>query len=150
MGPGAVCSEPATIPGSCACLSLGHSLGLQWHCGLSHQMGSNDVRAQVCCHLFLQSCCGVLPPWGPQWYYGCLWQLENFSPGHIDLLLPPLKVALATVLDGWGFPMGSKPRPLLGTTAALWALSRDGKVVMWGLRAAVAHSHSLTRMWSHL
>ena len=46
--------------------------------------------------------------------------------------------------------MGSEPVPLRGTVAALWALPPHRKVIMWGLRPAVACSNSRTKMCSHL
>lgn len=36
-----------------------------------------------------------------------------------------------------GPPHWSEPGPLPGTVAALWAFPLDGKVIMWGLRAAI-------------
>lgn len=52
---------------------------------------------------------------------------------HIDLLPPLLIVTLATVLGGWGFFKGSETGPLVGTTAALWALPLVRKEFTHGL-----------------
>ena len=46
--------------------------------------------------------------------------------------------------------MGSKPGPLSGTVAVLWALPPDEKVIMWGFRAASTCSRSHTKALSHL
>ena len=68
----------------------------------------------------------------------------------VDLPTPLLKVSPAAVLRGQCFFVGSEPRPLVGTTAAWWALAAAGKVFMHGLKAASASSYSHTKVCSHL
>ena len=110
---------------------------------------SNRAGAQGCCCLLPQLRQGMLPPSGLQWYCGHSQQPGNRSPMCVDSLPSLLTVTPAAVLGGQGFLMGSNPGPLFGTTAALWALLPDRKVITWGLSAAMTCSHIHAYVCSH-
>lgn len=126
-------------------LSLDHSLGLWWHCGLSHQIGKRSHRGL-----------GLLPP-APTLLLKCtptlraavvLWTLvaaRKSSTQARRSTAASCLVAPAIVLGGRDFPAGSEPGPLPGIAAALWALPPDGKAIMQRLRIAVTFSAVVPR-----
>ena len=78
------------------------------------------------------------------------WSHRLGKCSHMGSGLPPLlMVMLVAVLSGWDFFTGSKPGPLIGTTAAGWALPSTRKAFTCGAQAAAALSHSCAEACSH-
>ena len=130
-------------------LSLDHSLGPWWHCGLSHSTGKPSSRGS---RLLLRAL--TVPLRSASTFRATALLMAfvavgNFFTWALRSAATSSYVTLAIVLGGQGLPTWSEPGTLPGTVVALWALPLDGKAVMWEQWAAVSCSHSGTKGQSH-
>ena len=125
-------SDTTPSAGSCADMVEG-STGQE----SIHMQAQVFLWAQVRSHL-----------WDHSGTVGACASWESFCV-HVYLPPPLLMVMPAVVFVGPGFFAGSKPGPLVGTTAAGWALPPTRIVFACRLWAAATPSHSHATLQSH-